>query len=62
MGCCQWPMMHDWREMIPQGMREMMHERWGMMPTHVQAVETHLANIEALLRDLVQLQKEQKTP
>jgi hypothetical protein len=38
-----------------------MQERWAMMQGHVQAVETHLANIEALLRELVQLQKGQKT-
>jgi len=44
-----------------RGNRRLMQERWAMMQGHVQAVETHLANIEALLRELVQLQKGQKT-
>jgi hypothetical protein len=51
------PMGTGWRGMNPQ----MMQERYGMMQQHAQAIETHLANIEALLRELVQLQKGQKT-
>jgi hypothetical protein len=39
----------------------MMQQRWGMMQQRAQAMETHLANIESLLRELVQLQKGQKT-
>jgi hypothetical protein len=44
-----------------RGNRQRMQQRWAMMQSHVQAVENRLANIEALLRELVQLQKGQKT-
>jgi hypothetical protein len=39
----------------------MPRQHWAMMQQNMRAVETHLANIEALLRELVQLQKGQKT-
>ncbi len=39
--------------------RRMMQQHWTMMQQREQAIETHLANIESLLRELVQLQKEQ---
>lgn len=51
------PMGPGWRGRNPQ----MLQQRWGMMQQNVQSIETHLANIEALLRELVQLQKGQKT-
>jgi hypothetical protein len=61
----QGPMGRGWgRGMNPQMAQQhwaMMQEHWGMMQQNMRAVETHLANIEALLRELVQLQKGQKT-
>jgi hypothetical protein len=54
MGPGQGPRGRGWgRGMNPQ----MMQEHWGMMQQNVQAIETHLTNIESLLRELVQLQK-----
>jgi hypothetical protein len=54
----QGPRGRGWgRGMNPQ----MMQEHWGMMQQRAQAIETHLTNIESLLRELVQLQKGQKT-
>jgi len=54
----QGPMGRGWgRGMNPQ----MPQQHWAMMQQNMRAVETHLANIEALLRELVQLQKGQKT-
>ena len=38
-------------------MMQMMQERHAMMQAHMTKMETHMANIEALLQQLVELQK-----
>ena len=43
--------------MTPQMMQKMQN-RMAMQRQHMQTMETHLANIEALLRQLVELQKQ----
>ena len=37
---------------------QMMHNMMAMRQKHMQTMETHLANIEGLLRQLVELQKQ----
>ncbi|HID72422.1 TPA: hypothetical protein EYP38_00655 [Candidatus Micrarchaeota archaeon] len=60
------PMMQGQRGHIPmmgnpQGggmpMMKMMQERQAMMQAHMKKMETHLANIEALLKQLVELNR-----
>ena len=49
------PMMQGQQGGMP--MMQMMQERHAMMQAHMTKMETHMANIEALLRQLVELQK-----
>lgn len=49
------PMMGGNMEGMP--MMQMMQERQAMMQAHMTKMETHMANIEALLQQLVELQK-----
>lgn len=49
------PMMRGQQGNMP--MMNMMREKQAMMQTHMKTMETRLANIEALLQQLVELQK-----
>jgi hypothetical protein len=49
------PMMQGQQGGMP--MMQMMQERHAMMQAHMTKMETHMANIEGLLRQLVELQK-----
>lgn len=53
------PMMHGMQGQ-PNGMpmMQMMQQRQAKMDDHMQKMETHMANIKALLEQLVELQKQ----
>lgn len=49
------PMMHSQQGGMP--MMQMMQQRQAMMQEHMKKMETHMSNVEGLLKQLVELQK-----